>query len=99
MENKKSRNLIAAAIAITAAAVIVLLVAGFAAADPDYEPTGWVLKAYGNSVALYNGDEIKAIYGEVELDTLPPEDERMLESGIAFPTRAEAETAIEDYDG
>ena len=32
MENKKSRNLIAAAIAITAAAVIVLLVAGFAAA-------------------------------------------------------------------
>ncbi len=99
MENKKSRNLIAAAIAITAAVVIVLLVAGFAAADPDYEPTGWVLKAYGNSVALYNGDEIKAIYGEVELDTLPPEDVRMLESGIAFPTRAEAETAIEDYDG
>lgn len=99
MENKKSRNLIAASIAITAAAVIVLLVAGFAAADPDYEPTGWVLKAYGNSVALYNGDEIKAIYGEVELDTLPPEDVRMLESGIAFPTRAEAETAIEDYDG
>ena len=98
MENKKSRNLIAAAIAITAAAVIVLLVAGFAAADTDYEPTGWVLKAYGNSVALYNG-EIKAIYGEVELDTLPPEDVRMLESGIAFPTRAEAETAIEDYDG
>ena len=96
MENKKSRNLIAAAIAITAAAVIVLLVAG---ADTDYEPTGWVLKAYGNSVALYNGDEIKAIYGEVELDTLPPEDVRMLESGIAFPTRAEAETAIEDYDG
>ena len=72
---------------------------GFAAADTDYEPTGWVLKAYGNSVALYNGDEIKAIYGEVELDTLPPEDVRMLESGIAFPTRAEAETAIEDYDG
>ena len=68
MENKKSRNLIAAAIAITAAAVIVLLVAGFAAAETDYEPTGWVLKAYGNSVALYNGDEIKAIYGEVELD-------------------------------
>ena len=99
MENKKSRNLIAAAIAITAAAVIVLLVAGFAAADTDYEPTGWVLKAYGNSVALYNGDEIKAIYGEVELDTLPPEDVRMLEGGIAFPTRAEAETAIEDYDG
>ena len=99
MENKKSRNLIAAAIAITAAAVIVLLVAGFAAAGTDYEPTGWVLKAYGNSVALYNGDEIKAIYGEVELDTLPPEDVRMLESGIAFPTRAEAETAIEDYDG
>ena len=94
MENKKSRNLIAAAIAITAAAVIVLLVAGFAAADPDYEPTGWVLKAYGNSVALYNGDEIKAIYGEVELDTLPPEDVRMLESGIAFPNRAEADTAL-----
>ena len=87
MENKKSRNLIAAAIAITAAAGIVLLVAGFAAADTDYEPIH------------ADGGEIKTIFGEVELDTLPPEDVRMLESGIAFPTRAEAETAIEDYDG
>ena len=96
---KNQKNILIIAVVLTAAAVIILTVAGFAASDTEYEPSGWVLKAYGNSVALYNGDEIKAIYGEVELDTLPPEDVRMLESGIAFPTRAEAETAIEDYDG
>lgn len=99
MDRTKQRNIIITAIVLTAAAVIILLTAGFAARDRDYEPSSWVLKAYGNSVALYNGDEVAAVYGDIVLDNLPPEDIKILENGIAFPSREEAEQAVEDYDG
>lgn len=99
MDRTKQRNIIITAVVLTAAAVIILLTAGFAARDRNYEPSSWVLKSYGNSVALYNGDEVAAVYGDIVLDNLPPEDIKILESGIAFPTREEAERAIEDYDG
>ena len=99
MDRTKQRNIIITAIVLTAAAVIILLTAGFAARDRDYEPSSWVLKAYGNSVALYNRDEVAAVYGDIVLDNLPPEDIKILENGIAFPTREEAEQAVEDYDG
>ena len=99
MDRTKQRNIIITALVLTAAAVIILITAGFAAKNSDYEPSSWVLKAYGNSVALYNGKEIEAVYGDIVLDNLPPEDVKILENGIAFPTREEAEKAIEDYDG
>ena len=59
----------------------------------------WVLQSYGNSVALYNGDEIVEVYGTIVLDTLPEEDKRMLDNGLSFLTKEEAVLAIEDYDG
>ena len=59
----------------------------------------WVLQSYGNSVALYNGDEIVEVYGTIVLDTLPEEDKRMLDNGLSFLTKEEAVSAIEDYDG
>lgn len=99
MNRTKQRNIIITVIVLTAAAVIILITAGFAAKNSDYEPSSWVLKAYGNSVALYNGDEVAAVYGDIVLDDLPPEDIKILENGIAFPTREEAEQAVEDYDG
>ena len=99
MNRTKQRNSIITVIVLTAAAVIILITAGFAAKNRDYEPSSWVLKAYGNSVALYNGDEVAAVYGDIVLDDLPPEDIKILENGIAFPTREEAEQAVEDYDG
>ena len=99
MNRTKQRNIIITVIVLTAAAVIILLTAGFAARDRDYEPSSWVLKSYGNSVALYNGEELAAVYGDIVLDNLPPEDIKILENGIAFPTREEAEQAVEDYDG
>ena len=99
MNRTKQRNIIITAVVLTAAAVIILVTAGFAARDRDYEPSSWVLKSYGNSVALYNGDEVAAVYGDIVLDNLPPDDIKILESGIAFPTRKEAEQAVEDYDG
>lgn len=99
MERTKQRNIIIIAIILTAAAVIILLTAGFAAKNRNYEPSSWILKAYGNSVALYNGNELDTVYGGIVLDELPPDDVKILESGIAFPTREEAEQAVEDYDG
>ena len=99
MDRTKHRNIIITALVLAASAVIILITAGFAAKNRDYEPSSWVLKAYGNSVALYNGKEIEAVYGDIVLDNLPPEDVKILENGIAFPTREEAEKAIEDYDG
>lgn len=96
---KNQKNILIIAVVLTAAAVIILTVAGFAASDTEYEPSGWVLKAYGNSVALYNNGKIQTVYGEIVLDDLPEDDKKMLQSGIAFPTRDEAQRALEDYDG
>lgn len=99
MEALKKKNTIIIALVVTAAVVIVLIVAGFSAKDKDYEPSSWVLKSYGNSVALYNGNNIDTVFGEIVLDTLPEEDIRLLDNGIAFPTKKEAMQAVEDYDG
>lgn len=99
MEAVKKRNMIIIALALTAAIVILLMVAGFAAKDKEYEPSSWVLRSYGNSVALYNGSNVDTVFGEIVLDTLPEEDLRLLENGIAFPTKDEAMRAAEDYDG
>lgn len=99
MDKTKQRNIIISVIVLTAAAVIILITAGFAAKNQDYEQSSWVLKAYGNSVALYNEDKVETVYGDIVLDNLSPDDIRIIESGIAFPTREEAEQAIEDYDG
>ena len=99
MDRSKQRNIIITVIVLTAAAVIILITAGFAAKNRNYEPGGWVLKSYGNSVALYNGESLETVYSDIVLDNLPPEDIKILESGIAFPTREEAEQAVEDYDG
>lgn len=98
MEAKTQRNIIIAAIAATAAAVIILVVAGFAAGNREYQPSGWVLKSYEGNVALYSDGKIETVYNEIVLDNLPPEDVKILDNGIAFPTREEAQRAIEDYE-
>ena len=98
MKKNKKRNILIAAAVLTAAAVIILIVIGLAAENRNYEPAGWVLKAYGNSIALYNGGKVNAVFGEISLEELPEEDKRILENGIAFPTREEAVQAIEDYE-
>lgn len=63
------------------------------------EPKAWVLHSYGNNVALYNGENIVEVYGTIVIDTLPETDRRLLDNGIAFPTKKEAVNALEDYDG
>ena len=79
------------------ALVLVTLGIVFGQNKPTAEP--WVLQSYGNNVALFNGERVIEVYGSIMLDTLPDEDKRLLDNGIAFLTRQEAVSAIEDYDG
>lgn len=84
-------------VAVSITAIIVTI--GFVAANKKENPESWVLHSYGNNVALYNGNRIIEVYGSIMLDTLPTSDKKQLDNGIAFSTREEALSAIEDYDG
>jgi len=99
MENRKQLKLSIAIIAISFSIATIVLTCGFIIKGKSEEPESWVLHSYGNNVALYNGDRIVEVYGSIVLDTLPLDDKRQLDNGIAFPTREEAVSAIEDYDG
>lgn len=99
MEKIKRRNIIIIAAVITFAMLIICITAIVAAKNTEYTPSGWVIRSYGNGVALYNGSEVDSVYEEIVLDALPPDDVNILNSGIAFPTREEAIRALEDYDG
>lgn len=87
------------AISVSICIAIIIIAFSFALKTKTEEPAQWVLHSYGNNVALYNGDDIIEVYGSIMLDTLPEEDRRLLNNGIAFLTREEAVSAIEDYDG
>ena len=98
MRVKEIKLYIAIAV-ITLSVSAIIVVIGFAFKNSAKEPETWVLHSYGNNVALYNGDKIVEVYGSIVLNTLPLDDKRQLDNGIAFPTREEAVSAIEDYDG
>ena len=97
---KKIQNWLLIVILIISLSVSAILIAlGFALKNRQENPDLWVLHSYGNNVALYNGDEIIEVYGTISIDTLPESDKRLLDNGIFFQTREEAQNAIEDYDG
>ena len=87
------------AIVLSLFIAVLIITTGFVAKTHKDDPTAWVLHSYGNNVALYNGDQIVEVYGSITLDTLPEEDRRQLDNGLFFLTKAEALSAIEDYDG
>lgn len=58
----------------------------------------YTLKAYKNTVALYNGVEIVKIYNNIILNTLPEKDIYQFKSGIAITSPEEAEIYLEDFD-
>ena len=68
----------------------------------DYQDTttgvNYTLKAYKNTVALYNGEEIIEIYNNIVLNTLPEKDIQSFNEGISVTTPAQAEIILEDYD-
>ncbi len=77
--------------------IIALLVFGLSA-KPQEAPI-LTVKAYKNTVALYNDQEIVTVYDDIVLNTLPPADINRLSSGITVENRAAAEKLLEDYDG
>lgn len=99
MEKRNKTALIIAIVTLTVALIVILTAIGFVIKNQSKQPERWVLHSYGNNVALYNGDEIIEVYGSIVLDTLPAEDKRLLDNGIAFESKEEAVNAIEDYDG
>ena len=62
-------------------------------------PNSWILQSYENTVVLLNNGEVVEVFSNISLDTLPKEDLKHLESGIAFLTKEEALLAVEDYEG
>lgn len=99
MNTAKKKTAAIIIITITVAVSAIIITAGFAVSAKKNSPNECVLKAYENTVALYVDGEIKEVYSEIILDTLPKQDIDQLESGIAFDNCDEARSAIEDYDG
>lgn len=99
MQSIKKRNIAIVAIVITLAVIVIATAVVFASGQEKDSPHGCVLSTYENSVALYIDGELEEVYSEIVLDTLPPQDIKQLEYGIAFDTVEEAQRAIEDYDG
>ena len=97
--DKRQRTTAIIIIVVTLSIAAIIIAVGAVIQNKQENPEMWVLHSYGNNVALYNGDDIIEVYGGILLDTLPENDKRQLDSGIAFPTREEASRAIEDYDG
>ena len=84
---------------IAASIMLIIATLGYSLKSHSITEKPWVLQSYGNTVALFNGEEVVEVYNTIELDTLPEEDKRLLDSGISFLTKEEAVLAIEDYDG
>lgn len=99
METKLQKDIVMIALIVTAALVTILVAVGIINGGKQAESPVFKLAAHEGNVVLYHNGEIDTVYGEIVLDDLPAEDVRMLESGIAFSTREEAERAAEDYDG
>ncbi len=86
-------------IGITFVIVAVLVTTGFAVGIKKDCENGCVLKTYQNKVCIIVDGKIYKSYPEIVVSTLPTQDIKQLENGIAFSNIYEAQNAIEDYDG
>ena len=99
MEKVNKKVILISVIIIAAALLIVSVTLGVSMSVKHKKNDDWVLHSYGNSVALYKGNEVYEVYSSIVLDTLPETDQKLFNNGILFMTREEAVSAIEDYDG
>ncbi len=67
--------------------------------DTDNDDSKLYLKAYENTVALYNNNEIKEIYSDIVLNALPIKDQNDLQKGILIKSNDELLQLLEDFDG
>ncbi len=99
MDAKSRKNILLIAFTLTVMAVVILAVVALTAGSGKQAAPEWELRAHEGKVALYHNGMMQTVYEEIVLDSLPPADVSMLESGISFPSKEEAELATEDYDG
>lgn len=86
-------------IILTIFLVSIIVASVFSIKCKQENPNSWILQSYENTVVLLNNGEVVEVFSNISLDTLPKEDLKHLESGIAFLTKEEALLAVEDYDG
>lgn len=79
--------------------IAIIIASMFSIKCKQENPNSWILQSYDNTVVLLNNGEVVEVFGNISLDTLPQEDLKHLENGIAFLTKEEALIAVEDYDG
>lgn len=94
--NKKAFGL---GIILTIFLAAIIIASLFSVKCKQENPNSWILQSYENTVVLLNNGEVVEVFSNISLDTLPKEDLKHLESGIAFLTKEEALLAVEDYDG
>ena len=94
--NKKAFGL---GIILTIFLAAIIIASLFSIKCKQENPNSWILQSYENTVVLLNNGEVVEVFSNISLDTLPKEDLKHLESGIAFLTKEEALLAVEDYDG
>lgn len=99
LEKLKNKKMLALGIVLGVFLIAIILASAFSIKYRQENPSGWILQSYDNMVVLLNNGEVVEVFGDISLDTLPPEDLKHLEKGIEFLTKEEALSAIEDYDG
>ncbi|MCQ2440286.1 MAG: hypothetical protein MJ076_00120 [Clostridia bacterium] len=85
-------------IAVTLIFVIAVVVFGLSMKSGTAN-TSYTLKAYRNTVALYQNDNLIKTYDDIVLNTLPISDINRFKSGITVSSENDAIRIIEDYDG
>ncbi len=98
---KKLKICLTVLIMVVTALAILCLVEWYPSRNvsPPREKTQYQLKIENDVIILYeNGTPIRE-YRDIETENLPFEDRNNLKNGITFSTTAEAEKALEDYDG
>ncbi|MEE0839004.1 MAG: BofC C-terminal domain-containing protein [Acutalibacteraceae bacterium] len=58
-----------------------------------------ILKEDGGQVKLFRNGNVVAIYDDIVIDILPPDDREALKKGIEIKNEEELLSIIEDYDG
>ena len=88
-------------ILIISVALIVLLWISLISTNHKKNPAQEIyrLQCKNDTVMLYLGDDIIAVYDNIITDNLPVSDRQALQSGIEFKSLEDAQRAIEDYDG
>ncbi len=59
----------------------------------------FILKEYGEHIAVFQGDERIEVFYDVIYDSLPEYDRNALKRGITFDSMSQVYSAIEDFDG